>query len=206
MSLNFVSSTVLHTDDSGKQSEEIINNSETNNVRRNAINSGAGLFDQLRKQQEEKERANEEKRAAGLGVATLNEEDVSHVNAYKESLHRKRKAREDEERAELDVFARERADRKAGVVVVEADGGDEKKNEKKKAAPVAVAKEEVVPVMLKKRLKGEKKPKKTAEEAKKPEAVEKKSEVAEVAEVAEKKEAPGLGGLLAGYGSSSDSD
>ena len=178
----------MNTDESGAQSEEIIDNAETNNVRRNAGSGGAGLFDQLRAKEEERERVNDEKRAAGLGVVTLNDEDVLHVNKYIESKDRKRKEREAEEHAELDMFQREKQMRKDGMVVVE---GDEEK--KKKVQPAQQAKKEVmapiVPVMLKKKKKESKK--------------ESKKEVKKEAPAAA---TPSLGGLLAGYGSDSDSD
>ena len=137
--------------------------------------------------EEERERVNDEKRAAGLGVVTLNDEDVLHVNKYIESKDRKRKEREAEEHAELDMFQREKQMRKDGMVVVEGD------EEKKKVQPVQQAKKEVmapiVPVMLKKKKKESKK--------------ESKKEVKKEAPAAA---TPSLGGLLAGYGSDSDSD
>jgi hypothetical protein len=190
MSLNFVASATLNTDASGAQTEELIVSSEASHVRANARSEGAGLFDQLRLQQEEKERLNDEKRAAGLGVATLNDEDVEHVNRYVEGRDKRRRDREAEERAELELFNEEKKMRREGMVVADAEekeeGGEEEEEKEREA-------ERPRPVAIIARKKGEKTKK-----------VAKKEERAKAPAPKPPAPAKGLGELLADYGSDSD--
>ncbi|GMI07666.1 hypothetical protein TrRE_jg6261 [Triparma retinervis] len=131
MSLNFVASSVLQVADGvNEETEQQIENAETEAVRRNAKNSGGiGLFDQLQKNKDDKEESMMEKRNALMGVRPLEEEDVQHLNSYLERKTEAREKRKLEDDAEVEIFKRTREMRKGGVMDVGGEGEGEGKED-----------------------------------------------------------------------------
>ncbi|GMI00991.1 hypothetical protein TrST_g5454 [Triparma strigata] len=179
MSLNFVASAVLTADGDGigHNTETSIVNDDLENLRRKQANSsGVSLFDQMQKNKEDAEEAYEQKRGELMGVRPLDDEDVQHINSYNEKKAEKRKALNEEDNAEVEIFKRMKEMKKASEVVVEVPGD----SNPKPAAPVTEREAEEAPKVVIK---------------KKKRRVDKKEK---------KKEEPALGSLLGGYGSDSD--
>ncbi|GMH74877.1 hypothetical protein TrLO_g14188 [Triparma laevis f. longispina] len=176
MSLNFVASAVLSSGDGiGHNEETKIENEDLDNLRRKQENSsGVGLFDQLQKNKDEAEEAFNQKRSDLMGVRPLDDEDVQHINSYNEAKANKRKALNEEDNAEVEIFKRMKEMKQQSEVVIE-------EKEVKKVETRETAVEEVVKlnVIIKKKKKRVEKKEKKVEENK-------------------------LVGLLGGYGSDSD--
>lgn len=199
MSLSFVSSAVLTSTDGVSHNEEKeLESKELEAVRKNAGRTKS-LFEQLRSNKEaEDEKEAEQRLAIMRGTMALDEEDVAHLNALERSKLETEERIKTELNQELALFRAAKEDRIAGQVIIE----EEKVPEKKVLSDTKLKPtRSLVPKIVAKRKR------KQPEDQKKSNKVLKKSasEQRDKSETTTEKSAP-LGGLLGGYGSSSDED
>jgi FAM192A/Fyv6, N-terminal domain len=194
MSLSFVSSAVLSSTDGISHNEETeVTSKELEAVRKNAGRSKS-LFEQLRSNQEDdEEKRAETERSRMRGVLALDEDDVAHLNALNRSKAESELQRNMEMEHEMALFRAAKEERASGHVVVDDEGDKEKETPKEETShqmrPGIPA---IVPKVVAKR---RRKPIEQTIAKKHKESSEKPQEIKE-----------SLGGLLSGYGSSSEEE
>jgi len=185
MSLSFVSSSVQTGTADGGYEETPIESQQVQEVNRR--NAHKPLFEQLRENQEEEQAKQEEaQREIMRGTLALGEDDVAHLSALAEQKKEREDRIQQQTKQDLALFRAARVERQQ-IVLSDNEEDQSIKKKEPKTAPVAPK------VVIKKRKR------KIASEngnpqTKKPVVVEKPPE------------ASALGSLLAGYGSSSDSE
>ena len=226
MSLSFVSSAVQTGTADGGFEETPIESKEVAQV--NKQNSHKPLFEQLRANQEEEDAKREEQqRELMRGTMALDEDDVAHLDAiHKQKMERERLVQQ-QTQDELAAFRAARMERTQALSASGENEGDQDAIEEDlKDRPVEVAnktatsKAKTAPlkpkIIVKKRRKrteapasetGDSSKKQKAEEDDKAKSSEENAdEKSQSKSPSESAPAGGLGGLLGGYGSDSDSD
>ena len=222
MSLSFVSSAVqIGTADGGFE-EKKIENKETEAVNRR--NAHKPLFEQLRSNQEEDEEKKAElQRQIMRSTCALDDEDVAHLDSLeKQRSDRERKIQE-QTKNELDSFRAAKALRQQAALSVDLEEDDINTSDKntslgtrEKVAPALAPRMPVIKVKKRKRRTEDSteitsKPKlaekpKSSDQETEPKSDEAQSATSTKESVTPPKPVGGLGGLLSGYGSSSDEE
>jgi hypothetical protein len=206
MSLSFVSSAVLSSSDGVSHNEEKeIESKELEAVRKNAGRTKS-LFDQLRENQErDAEKEAEMKMAIMRGTLALDEEDVAHLDALNRSRLESERQRKTELDQELALFRAAKEERFIGQVVVDdeddtlTEGKKEEVTTKLEIEAKSASAASIVPKVVAKR-----KRRKDGNSDRK--TVSQKKPVVAKSDTNQGEENSGLGGLLEGYGSSSDEE
>mmetsp|Transcript_22607 Transcript_22607/g.34149 ORF Transcript_22607/g.34149 Transcript_22607/m.34149 type:complete len:205 (+) Transcript_22607:123-737(+) len=203
MSLSFVSSAVLtSTDGVSHNQEKELESKELEAVRKNAGRTKS-LFEQLRSNKEAEEEKEAEQRLAIMrGTMALDEEDVAHLNALERSKLETEERIKTELNQELALFRAAKEDRVAGQVIIEEETVPENNATKIKVLSDTKLKptRPLVPKIVAKR-----KRKQPEDQEISNKVLKSAAEQHDKSETTTEKYVP-LGGLLGGYGSSSDED
>lgn len=199
MSLSFVSKSVLTATSDGYE-EKPIEGKETEGGTSSSMPAARPLFDQLRSNKEEEEQEREEfQKSIMRGTLALDEEDCAHLDALQKQKQEQAQEIQRQTQSELESFRAAQAVNRIEQGAIQEEE-DEKQNEavvKQPKKPATNNKPKFPQIVVKKkRKKGESE----GAEAKKP----KQNSTEESAKPADAK--PAMAGLLAGYGSDSDSD
>lgn len=209
MSLSFVSSAVLSSTDGVSHNEETeVTSKELDAVRKNAGGTSKSLFEQLRSNQEdEDEKRTELERSRMRGVLALDEDDVAHLNALHRSREESERQRKMEMEHEMALFRAAKEERVSGHVVVaeEEDDDDEGDRESETSKEISSQTQpsllpghkipSLVPKIVAKRRRQQNPIEQTVSKKQK-----------ELSEKSPENIQGTLGGLLCGYGSSSDEE
>jgi hypothetical protein len=215
MSLSFVSKTVQTSTSDGAFEEKAIESAEAaDDDKRGGVGVQKPLFEQLRHNKEQDDEQREEfQRSLMRGTLALDEEDAAHLTAVEQSKQQKQSKVHKETLDELTAFRAAQADRmeQQAVVVAEEPAVVEAAIEVAKGVAVVAMKPSLPTrqgpsIIVKNRRRkveggvdgGKGEPDKKAKVA--------DSSESEPKEMGQKKSSDGLGGLLTGYGSSSDDD
>lgn len=199
MSLSFVSKAIQTSTDDGGFEEKPIEGAESSSST-TAVDHRP-LFEQLRANKEKEDMEREEhERSMMRSTLALDEEDCAHLDALRRQRQEEDAARQAQTQQELAAFRAARMDRNE---IKQFEEEEPKEPVVVKAAPAAnKPKPQMVPkIVVKKRRNVDD----TDEGAKKLRISDSKSEESSK-KVASASEEGGLGGLLGGYGSSSDED
>ncbi|CAB9508796.1 expressed unknown protein [Seminavis robusta] len=216
MSLSFVSKAVLTAKEGGGYEETAVEGKESEGSS-GVTTSSQPLFEQLRanKEQEEMER-DEFQKSIMRGTLALDEEDCAHLDALQKQRQEREQMIQNETQSELESFRAAQAVNRMEQGMKDEDEElevkrkreDEEIQRKKKSSEADKKATSVKPkfpkIVVKKKRKVD--PNKSNKEETDTSSVEAKKPKKEESKPAAKAETPALSGLLAGYGSDSDSD
>jgi FAM192A/Fyv6, N-terminal domain len=148
MSLSFVSTSIQTVKEDG-EFEEIEVENPTEMTGSASLRASSGLFDQLRKNQDQDEAEREElQRSMTRGTLALDEDDAAHLNHLESVGRKKRSEMQTETKLALEDFRMAQSERPRKVTKTTLDGGGVKKDEVPSLESSFENKKKILPALI----------------------------------------------------------
>jgi FAM192A/Fyv6, N-terminal domain len=148
MSLSFVSTSIQTVKEDG-EFEEIEVENPTEMTGSASLRASSGLFDQLRKNQDQDEAEREElQRSMTRGTLALDEDDAAHLNHLDSVERKKRSEMQTETKLALEDFRMAQSERPRKVTKTTLDGGGVKKDEAPSLESSFDNKKKILPALI----------------------------------------------------------